>query len=282
MRNNLMLEVMPYSKTASEGYTNKTIERIVTCVNESKNVSMLNIPEIVEENHIGMPYYRNVDIRKFGLALRERCKKDIVVNTVVVHYKSKEKFEQWLDETLDYGIKNFVFVGAKIPSIKYPGPSVTEANSITQEKGINFGNIFIPDRANEVDRLISKTSSGCKFFTSQVLFEVDTAINVINGYKERCKINNLKPAKFYLSFTPVSSEEDINFIKWLGAKISLEDENRLKNAKKIGEESIKLLLKLIEKISIFNNKNEIGLNIEYIMLHNLELAKELVDKIVII
>ena len=54
------------------------------------------------------------------------------------------------------------------------------------------------------------------------------------------------------------------------------------HAKNIGEESIELLSELIKKIKKFSEGNddvEIGLNIEYVMLHNLELAKKLVSRI---
>ena len=283
MNKKIIFEVMPYPKTASESYANKITDKIAAAIKEMKNISVINIPEIIEENHVGQPYYRNTDTRNFGKILMEKTNKEIMINTVVVHHKSKVAFERWLDESVGkYGIRNFVFVGAKIPSISYPGPSVTEANLIAKEKRVNFGNIFIPDRHEEAERLIAKTKSGCNFFTSQVLFESDTAINVIQQYMEKCKNNNLKPAKFYLSLAPVGTKEDAVFIKWLGAEINEDTEKRLLDAKNIGEESIDLLSDLIKKIRKFSEGNddvEIGLNIEYVMLHNLELAMELVSRI---
>jgi|SRR3989338_334248 len=279
MNHKLIFEVMPYQKTASESYADKITDKIVAAINEMKNISLINIPEIIEENHIGQPYYRNKDPRDFGIILREKCNKEIMINTVAVHHKSKEAFRQWLDETISkYKVRDFIFVGAKIPSIKYPGPSVTEANLIAREKGVNFGNIFIPNRPEEAERLIGKTKSGCEFFTSQVLFEVDAALNIIDEYIRKCKDNRLQPSKFYLSFAPVSNAEDIVFIKWLGAEMSKETESRLKMAEDMGQESISMVLELIEKILDMGKKNftaQIGINIEYVMLHNLELAKEL-------
>ena len=281
MNNDIIFEVIPYSKFASEASAEKFMDRMINAVEEMKNVSTINIPNIVEENHLGLPYYRNFDNRKFGVILRENCQKDIILNNVVVHFNPKEKFEEWLHESINYyGIRNFVFVGAKIDSIKYPGPSVIEANSIAKNKGINFGNIFIPEREHEADRLISKTISGCNFFTSQVLFEPQSVINVLSEYSVKCRESHLRPAKFFLSFAPVSSPEDIAFIKWLGAEISEKTENRLKNAKSTGEESISVILEALSKISDSFDKEKlkipIGLNIEYISLHNLELSKNLV------
>lgn len=282
MNNGMIFEVIPNTKTASESYTKKVLDRIADVINEMSNINILNIPEVVEENHNGQPYYKNIDNREFGLMLRDMCNKDIMVNTVVAHYDTKHRFEQWLDESISkYNIKNFVFVGAKISGMKYPGPSIIEANSIAKRKNINFGNIFIPERENEIDRLISKTAAGCNFFTSQVLFEADKVIDVIHKYSTRCEKDNLKPAKFFLSFSPVSNFGDITFVKWLGTEIKEETENRLRAAQNTGEESIKVILEVLHKVFDFADKMNInvplGLNVEYISLHNLELSKNLVN-----
>jgi len=285
MKHEIIFEVIPHTKNASDSYTKKIIDRIATTINEIKGVSLLNIPEIVEENHIGLPYYRNIDSREFGLMLRQTCKKDIMVNTVVVHHNPKEIFEQWLDESISkYNIKNFVFVGSKINSIKYPGPSITEANFIARNKKINFGNIFIPERENEADRLIRKTASGCNFFTSQVIFEPENVIKILDEYSIKCAECNLKPAKVFLSFSPVSNLEDISFVKWLGAEIKEKTEQKLKSSQNIGDESIEIIIKALNEICDFIDRYKIniplGLNIEYITLHNLELAKDFANKII--
>ena len=196
----IMFEVIPYAKVSSHAYKEKVLNEVSATLNELKIVKMVNIPDFVEENHIGLPYYKNVGARDFGSLLRERCKKDIMVNTVVVHY-GKERFEQWLDETItEYKINNFVFVGAKVEGLQYPGPNVAEANEIAAGKKVNFGNIVIPQRPNEAERLLQKTLAGCQFFTSQVLFEAEHAREVILEYGKKCREAKLKPAKFFLSF----------------------------------------------------------------------------------
>lgn len=282
MKHDIIFEVIPHAKTVSDAHCQKFVDKIADTLHEMKNISMLNIPEITEENHIGIPYYRNADNRKFGSLLREIYKKEIMVNTVVVHYASKDRFEQWLNESMSsYQIKNFIFVGAKINSIKYPGPGIVEANSIAHAKKINFGNIFIPERDNEADRLISKTASGCNFFTSQILFEPENLANVISDYSEKCDKAGLKPAKFFLSFSPVSSLEDISFVKWLGAEINKQTEHRLSSAQNIGSESLNVATELMNKILKSFDEMSIsvpfGINIEYITLHNLELSKRLYE-----
>jgi len=64
---------------------------------------------------------------------------------------------------------------------------------------IKFGNIFIPNRPEEAERLFAKTKSGCSLFTSQVLFEHDKAAHAINAYLKKCRQHKLNPIKFYLS-----------------------------------------------------------------------------------
>ncbi len=282
MNHKLIFEVMPYPKTASESYANKIIGRIAAAITEMESVSMLNIPEIVEENHNGQPYYRNVDAGEFGKILREKCGRGVMINTIVAHHSSKSGFEQWLDKAMkDCGINNFVFVGAKMPFIKYPGPTVPEANLIAKSRNAHLGNIFIPGRPGEADRLLEKTRAGCRFFTSQVLFGADAAIKIIGEYAEKCNACSISPSKFYLSFAPVSSLEDIIFIKWLGADMGGEAEKRLKTAENMGQESVSMLLEVIQRILSYDKQGimpEIGLNIGYILLHNLDLAKDLANR----
>lgn len=277
---NIIAEVIPPSKSVSEAYINKIVDKIVNVISEMNGVSAINIPEIVEENHLGLPYYRNFDNRKFGLLLREKCSKDLIINTIVVH-KPKEYFKVWIDESINYGIRNFVFVGAKIKSINYPGIGVIEANSIAKAKNVGIGNILIPERENEADRLANKTVSGCNFFTTQILFEPKKIIKILKDYSDKCSVSGLKPAKIFLSFAPVSSLEDITFIKWLGAEMQEATEKRLRDAKNIESESIKIVVESLHEIFECVEKNEVnvplGLNFEYLTLHNLELAKSLTN-----
>lgn len=276
----IIVEVIPPSRSASEAYTNKIADRIVNAINEMKGVSAVNIPEIVEENHLGLPYYKNFDNRKFGLLIKEKCSRDLIINTVVA-YRPKEEFQQWLDESMSYGINKFVFVGAKMKSIKYPGLGVMEANSIAKNKKASIGNILIPERENEAERLINKTVSGCNFFTTQILFEPKKICGILLDYSAKCSSSGLKPAKIFLSFAPVSGIEDITFIKWLGAEIQETTEKRLKNAKNIENESISLVVDALHEILEYVEKNSInvplGLNFEYLTLHNLELSKNLTN-----
>src|SRR5213078_1860594 len=107
-----------------------------------------------------------------------------------------------------------------------------EANQIlrTAAKGhpdVALGNITIPDRENEVDRLVEKTQAGCDFFTTQVLFEAEPMATVLRAYGKRCAALGLKPATVLLSFAPVSDYQDLEFLAWLGASVTPRTEEAL-------------------------------------------------------
>ncbi|TLZ50944.1 MAG: hypothetical protein E6K18_06200 [Methanobacteriota archaeon] len=174
------------------------------------HLDAINLPEILDENHAGMPFYRNMDPRRFATRLKEDLPVETIVNKVVVHLPGSAGFESWLKESLyAYGLKNFVFVGGASSRIKYPGPTVPESNRRLREvvqSGFEaaIGNILIPERPAEVERLLGKTLSGCRFFTTQVLFEPEPVATVLRRYGEACGYEGIEPATILLSFAPVA------------------------------------------------------------------------------
>lgn len=278
MNQKIMYEVVPPSRRSSEQYREKVISSLADSMSRMKSVSMLDIPEIVEENYCGKPYHRNLDNREFASILKKRIGREIVINKVVPHFSSKPKFEEWVDETIkNYEIDKFVFVGGTF-KMEYPGPTVLEANKLAHSKGLMFGNIAIPTRPNEAANLAAKTDAGCSFFTTQILFEPEKISNVIKEYAEECRKQNLKPAKFYLSFSPISDIEDVEFFEWLGVYIDEKTKLRLMHADNAGQESVKIVQETYSKIiSHADRLVPIGANIEQVTLHNLQLSEKLVE-----
>lgn len=273
-----MYEVVPPSKRSSEQYREKAITSIADSISKMRSVTVLDIPEIVEENYCGKPYYKNLDNRKFACMLKKKVNKEIVINKVVPHFNPKSSLGDWLDETAKgYGINKFVFVGGTF-NMPYPGPTVLEANNTAYSKKLVFGNIAIPTRLNEAKSLASKTSSGCRFFTTQILFDKCMISDVVREYAEECRKQNLKPSKFYLSFSPISDTEDIDFFEWLGVYIDERTKSRLRHAKNVGEESIKIVQEIYAYIVSKTHRLDvpIGVNIEQVALHNLPFSEQMV------
>ncbi len=276
-----MLEVTPPGKRATQEVVDRALERISSTVARIGCIDFINIPEILEENRGGIPLYKNASTREFGRRLFEMSKKRIIVNKVVVFLGSREKFEAWLDETTrHYGIWDFVFVGGSVSGRKYPGPTVIEANSIASKiPHAHIGNISIPQREGEVERLVSKTKSGCNFFTTQIILDPSPVVSLLENYDKECKRQGMGPSPFFLSFAPASDIDDVEFLEWLDVDVPLAVEKRLVGSARMGEESIKVAGEIFSDILSHVKAKNIGvpisLNIEQVSHHNFELAEEM-------
>lgn len=280
----LVLEVVPPSRRASEKSVSTLVDRVREAVRSVGNLDGLNVPQVLDENHMGQPFLRNMDPRDFAVRLGDDLGVDPIVNNVVAHMPSSAEFERWVRESLEtFGLRSFVFVGGASGRVRYPGPSILEANRILRAaaKGrddVALGNITIPDRDDEVDRLIEKTRAGCDFFTTQVLFEAEPMATVLRGYGKRCAAQGLTPATVLLSFAPVSDYQDLEFLAWLGAIVTPRTEDALLNSKgtAAGRASIDVARTLWSHLHAAAAQSRpavpLGVNIEEVSLHNFDLA----------
>lgn len=272
-----MLEIAPPPRRATRETVEKLVEKISAVTNSTK-VDYVNLPEIIAENFQGKPLYKNVDCAEFAKIVHTATGKKIVVNKVVAHLNASE-FSQWVKKTLEQEITEIVLVGSASNIVSYPGISVIEANAIAHKLGVIIGNISIPNRENEAQRLVQKTKAGCSFFTTQVLFEVQTMKNVLKEYSSLCASENLKPAAFFLSFAPASDAIDLDYLKWLGGVVPEKTEAQL--SKNYKEESVKLAIELYKDMHDYVDANhlniELALNVEPIASHNLPLAQQILN-----
>lgn len=183
----------------------------------------INVPELIDENHDGRPYYRTTDPRQIGRQLAERVQRPVVVNKVVAHLPSEAALEAWARETVAGGILHAVLVGGSSRYIPYPGPPVIEADracaAILREHGGHVGNIAIPQRQGEAHRMLAKTRAGASFFTTQILFDSESLRRTLREYDALCQKAGVPPAAVLLSLAPLADETDAEFVRWLGADI---------------------------------------------------------------
>src|SRR5256886_1592332 len=196
----LVLEVVPPSRRASERAVSNLVDRVRDAVDSSGRLDGLNLPQVLEENHQGQPFLRNMDPRDFVQRLGSDLGVDPIVNNVVAHVSSGPAFRRWIAESLDrFGLRSFVLVGGTNSRIRYPGPTVLEANQILRSvaeghEDVALGNITIPDRENEVDRLVEKTQAGGHFFTTQLAFAAAPMATALRGYGKRLAALSRKPS----------------------------------------------------------------------------------------
>ena len=274
-------EILPPRE--KDGTLNSYAERISSLLSQT-HIDAINIPEVHEENARGLRPVKNLEraeAREFGRLLQDNVGIEAIVNRVTVH-NDLDYQKSWIKETFyDYDIENLILVGGESSDIKYPGPSVNETSEyITRDLNAGrfdffCGGITIPSRKIESVRLLKKGSNGIEFFTTQVLYDGKKIKKMLKYYDDVCKKNNVLPRRILLSFAPVSSKKNIDFLKWLGVEIPSQTEKRLTNKKtNMSDESLEIASDILK--GILNNNEKlgitvpIGLNVEHIMSYNFQ------------
>mgnify|MGYP001357295581 FL=1 len=254
------------------------------------HIDAINIPEVRDEVARGARPIKNqlrAEPREFGKLLQDIVGIESIVNRVVVH-QNLEKEMRWFEETYqNYEIENLITVGGESREIKYPGPSVNEAlEAIKQNEELDIlcGGISIPSREKESLRLIEKSNHGSEFFTTQVLYDSYKIIKMISHYQKRCNELDTFPRRLLLSFAPVSSGKNIDFLKWLGVDIPSGIEKKLRDdTKKMSDRSMQITVDILNDTLKYLDDNKIvvpiGLNVEHIMSYNFQASIEMLQEL---
>lgn len=219
----LVFEPVPPTIRANPVRSGLQVEELLRRLRDIPELDAVNVPELVDENHDGRPYYRSGDTRPFARTVAEQSGREAIVNKVVAHLPSAEALERWVDETVAGGTRHVVLVGGSSRYIPYPGPPVLEANRLCAKRlapaGGLLGNIAIPQRTGEAHRMLAKTRAGTAFFTTQILFDGEALHRLVGEYDRHCREAGVSPASVLASYAPLADETDAEFVRWLGADI---------------------------------------------------------------
>ena len=283
-------EILPPRE--KDGTLNSYAETISSLLSQT-HIDAINIPEVLDENGRGdrpVENYKRGEPREFGRLLQDIVGVEAIINRVVVH-ESFENQLRWIEETNKiYEIENMIIVGGESSKVEYPGPSVNDVlKKVSREYNQNGGDIFcggiaIPSRDKESKNLIIKSKHGSEFFTTQVLYDSKNIIKMIDHYQERCNELNTFPRRLLLSFAPVSSQKNIDFLKWLGVEIPEETERYLHGrpgamTDRSLDVAIEVLNDTLNYITKNNLKVPIGLNVEHIMSYNFQSSVEMLQEL---
>jgi 5,10-methylenetetrahydrofolate reductase len=266
-------------------------EKISSLLSQT-HIDAINIPEIhAEESRGKRPVGDRVraEPREFGRLIQESVGIEAIVNRVCVH-GGFEQQEEWFRSTLDeFGIENFVIVGGESSEINYPGPNVIESAKMLREitledkTEIFLGGICLPSRKNESERMLRKSQNGVEFFTTQVIYDSEDVSKMIGHYERACENSGVSPKRILLSFAPISTKKNLDFLKWLGVEIPEPTEKYIfEEPGEINNRSIEVSTKILDEIIQHINEHEImvpiGLNIEHIMTYNFQHSVDLLQK----
>lgn len=138
-------------------------------------------------------------------------------NKPVVVYRAVGKYPEadlrsWLD-TQDPARLLSVFVGAASRDTQ-PATSLTRAQELRAEvmPDLLLGGVAIPERhtprGEEHLRLIAKQESGCSFFVTQVVYDINAAKDLVSDYRYECLARGLSPVPIVFTFLGLRLYED--------------------------------------------------------------------------
>ncbi len=283
-------EILPPRE--KDGTLNSYAETISSLLSQT-HIDAINIPEVHDEIGRGdrpIINQKRGEPREFGMLLQDIVGIEAIINRVVVHEPYDEQI-RWIEETnTTYEIENMIIVGGESSKVDYPGPSVNEMlQTIARRYNSNGGDIFcggiaIPSRKDESKNLIRKSEHGSEFFTTQVLYNAENIIKMINNYQSRCNELDTFPRRILLSFAPVSSQKNIEFLKWLGVEIPDDTERYLKGrpgsmTERSLDVAVEVLNEVLDFITVNNLKVPVGLNVEHIMSYNFQSSVEMLQEL---
>ena len=283
-------EILPPRE--KDGTLNSYAETISSLLSQT-HIDAINIPEVHDETGRGdrpVTNQKRGEPREFGMLLQDIVGIEAIINRVVVH-ESYEEQMRWIEETnTTYEIENMIIVGGESSKVDYPGPTVNEMLQIIARRSnsngedIFCGGIAIPSRKDESKNLIRKSEHGSEFFTTQVLYDAENIIKMINNYQSRCNELDTFPRRILLSFAPVSSQKNIEFLKWLGVEIPDDTERYLKGrpgsmTERSLDVAVEVLNEILDFITVNNLKVPVGLNVEHIMSYNFQSSVEMLQEL---
>jgi len=97
-----------------------------------------------------------------------------------------------------------------------------------------LGGVAIPERhrngSREHLRLIAKQVSGCTFFVSQVVYDVNASKDLVSDYFYTCRERGLDPIPFVFTLSVCGSLRTLEFLQWLGVDVPRWMQNDLRRA----------------------------------------------------
>lgn len=177
-----------------------------------------------------------------------------------------------------------VIVGGAAASQQLP-VTMDEAYDIRKSAASSLlcGAVAIPERhsskGNEHTRMLHKQChGGVSFFITQCVYNLEEAKNLLSDYAFQCKKEDIEMVPILVTLTPCGSLKTLEFLRWLGVKVSKWLENDLIDAAEdpnrcILEESVDALLALLRDLLLFARAKNIplGCNVESVAIRKAEI-----------
>jgi 5,10-methylenetetrahydrofolate reductase len=150
-----------------------------------------------------------------------------------------------------------------------------------------LGGVAIPERhsrrENEHLRLIAKQQAGCRFFVTQVVYDLNAAKNLVSDYRYACEAHGLPPVPIVFTFSVCGSMKTLEFLRWLGVDVPRWIENDLRHAANPLRASLEQATATAAELIAFCRRLDVplGLNVESVSIRReeIEAAVELASRL---
>jgi hypothetical protein len=196
-----------------------------------------------------------------------------------VHRDTPASFVQWLEHLNAAAAPRIsVLVGA--PSQRSEGGlSLTNAYALARQHApqLLLGGISIAERhsrsANEHERILAKTTQGCRFFVTQAVYDVTSTKSLLSDYALAARESGTQPLPIILTFSPCGSTKTLSFMQWLGIAFPRWLENDLRFAADPLVKSLDLCEHIFAEIWDYAREKAIplGVNVESVSIRKVEI-----------
>ena len=179
------------------------------------------------------PFSPTVDPARYRADHLAAWRTPVVVYRAVGKYR-RDDLRSWIAEQ-DSRRTLSVMVGAA-SSGSTPAVPLADAQALCVELNpdLVLGGVAIPERHSRRDdehlRLIAKQQAGCRFFVTQVVYDLNAAKNLVSDYRYECAARGLGPVPIVFTFSVCGSLRTLDFLRWLGVDVPRWIENDLRHA----------------------------------------------------
>src|SRR5919202_5163270 len=202
--------------------------------------------------------------------------------TPVIVYRAVSKYtptelRAWL-AAQDAARVMTVLVGA--PSSTTTGrTSLADAQALRREvnPALTLGGVAIPERHSRREdehlRLLAKQEAGCRFFVTQVVYDLNAAKNFVSDYHYECRSRSVSPVPFVFTFSVCGSMKTLAFLRWLGVDVPRWIENDLQHAADPLEASYQQALTTATELIASSRAFALpfGINVESVSIRRVEI-----------
>lgn len=222
------------------------------------------------------PFTPTIDPARFLADNLKSWRAPVIVYRAVGKYPRSD-LRSWLTAQ-DPSRVMTVLVGAASRGTQTVTP-LAEAQALSRDAnpGLSLGGVAIPERHSRRDdehlRLLAKQDAGCRFFVTQVVYDINAAKNLVSDYHYECAARDTAPAPIVFTFSVCGSMRTLEFLRWLGVDVPRWIENDLRHAADTLEASYRFAAKAATELMDYCRGLgfPFGINIESVSIRRVEI-----------